>query len=253
MIGPAGVTEVIAGPPARPPLTSEKSPASTPETVSEKVTVQVTDEATVGFVSPRFIEVTVGGVVSRLPTAKSLKALKPVPVAVVAVLVPEAGAVQVDEANLRTTSALAVVTVPASRSPATKVNAVEYVVNVMPEGVSVQKRLTEWLGSIPEDQTFAWSPAVAEAVSVPATETEANVTVTGEYVDPVPTSNVRATLLPVVTGLRRLPMTKPLVRVTVPFTVRTLAPVVTVPLVSVRALGRVVLLPRLTPAALLMV
>ena len=76
-------------------------------------------------------------------------------------------------------------------------------------------------------------------------DTLAKVTVTGEYVEPVPTSNVRATFVPVATGLRRLPLTKPLVRPTDVAVVRTrvLAPVVTTPLVRVRADGRVRLPP----------
>ena len=70
---------------------SAKSDASTPATASENVTVQLTDGALVGFASLRSIEMTVGAVTSRLPTAKSLKAVKPVPVAVVAVLVEVVG------------------------------------------------------------------------------------------------------------------------------------------------------------------
>ncbi len=67
---------------------------------------------------------TVGAVASMFPIAKSLKAVNPLPVAVVAVLVdPPGGAVQVPPANFLTPSAPAAVLVPASRSPAAKVNA----------------------------------------------------------------------------------------------------------------------------------
>jgi len=55
-----GVTLVIAGEPARPPLTSVKSEASTPFTASEKVTDHCTDAAFVGDGPARLIETTDG-------------------------------------------------------------------------------------------------------------------------------------------------------------------------------------------------
>jgi hypothetical protein len=73
------------------------------------------------------------------PTAKSLNAVKPLPVAVVAVLIdPPGGGVQALAAYLRTSKAPDVVEVPASRSPATNVRAALYVVNTIPLGVTVQ-------------------------------------------------------------------------------------------------------------------
>ena len=60
LAGPAGVTDVIAGTPPRPVLTSWKSPASTPETGAENVTVQWTEAAFVGLASAATTELTVG-------------------------------------------------------------------------------------------------------------------------------------------------------------------------------------------------
>jgi hypothetical protein len=67
--------------------------------------------------------VVVGGVGDTFPTAKSLNAVKPVPVAVMAVDEPLAGADHKPPEYLRTRRAPDVVTVPASRSPAMNVNA----------------------------------------------------------------------------------------------------------------------------------
>ncbi len=56
---PLPVTEVIAGVPPSPVLTSEKLLAVTPVTLAPKVTVQETLAALVGLVPARMIEVTV--------------------------------------------------------------------------------------------------------------------------------------------------------------------------------------------------
>ena len=77
LAGPAGVTDVIAGEPPRPVLTSWKSPASTPDTDAENVTVQLTDAAFVGLAPARTIELTIGAGTDALTVCVAVPAEAP--------------------------------------------------------------------------------------------------------------------------------------------------------------------------------
>jgi hypothetical protein len=114
--------------------------------------------------------------------------------------------------------------------------------------------LTDLAASSPEPAIAAWSPAIADAVRVPPVVTPVNATVSGRYAPDRPISNVTVGL-PVVTDLRNEPTTCPPVRATDPAepSVRTSAPVESVPVVSASVPDTVVGPPRLTPAALLTV
>src|SRR6185436_16433561 len=132
------------------------------------------------------------------PTAKSLNVVMPVACVLVAVRVPVVGEDQFGASYFRTKKALKFA--PPSMSPATKLSTASAVVNVVPEFVSVQLRLTLLLGMRSDDPICGWSPPVALPMSAPAPVTLANVTLIGEYARASPTSNVRATGPPTVTG-----------------------------------------------------
>jgi len=63
-VAPESLTLVIEAPEMLPVAVRAKSPASTPVTASEKVTVKFTLAALVGLASARKMEVTVGAVLS---------------------------------------------------------------------------------------------------------------------------------------------------------------------------------------------
>ena len=111
------------------------------------------------------------------PTAKSLNELMPVAWVDVAVLVPFVVVFQ-DDPSQRCTMKFEVLA-PGSTSPATKLNVALYVVNVIPELVSVQYLFTSKFELMPELAMFGCSLAVVVAVRLPPTETLANVRLTG--------------------------------------------------------------------------